>query len=309
MPQQIWLVTATTGGLGASIVKHLTARGDRVIATGRNANQRLAHLKSDNVALLDLDVTAPRAQVNASVKEAWDIWGRIDVLLNNAGVSAPKTIEEADDDFVSNIFEVNLFGTLRVTQAILPYFRSAQSGTVAFIGAGVGWGPLPFLTHYAASKAALDIFVEGLSKEVKSFNIHCMIFEPGGFPSQLGAAREGSTEGFGKYQPLIEAYNPLFAHTMGIFASEIVPNVPGDINKLAERIADCVKGEGVCAGKPRPLRVILGCDALRLIQQKCKEQLELANTWEDVSLSTDREGHDHEASPGMLRLTSILGQE
>ncbi|KAL2678922.1 hypothetical protein Neosp_009674 [[Neocosmospora] mangrovei] len=306
MPQLIWLVTATASGLGAAIVQHLTARGDRVIATGRNADERLGHLKSDNVAILELDVTAPQQQINAQIEKAWQVWGHIDVLLNNAGVSAPKSIEEATDDFVRSIFDVNLFGTLHVSQAILPYFRSQQSGILAFTGAGVGWGPLPFLSHYAASKAALDIFVEGLAKEVKSFNINCMIFEPGGFPSQLGAAREGSVEGFGKYQPSIDAYKPLFDETMGVFASEIVPNVPGDISKLSERIVDCVKGEGVCAGRPKPLRVILGSDALRLIQQKCKEQLELTNTWEDISLSTDRDGHDHVASPGMLRLTSIL---
>ncbi|RSL61040.1 hypothetical protein CEP54_006464 [Fusarium duplospermum] len=264
MPQLIWLVTATTSGLGAAIVQHLTARGDRVIATGRNADERLAHLKSDNVAILELDVTAPRQQIDAQIEKAWQVWGHIDVLLNNAGVSAPKSIEEATDEFVRSIFDVNLFGTLHVSQAILPYFRSQQSGTLAFTGA-----------------AALDIFVEGLAKEVKAFNIDCMIFEPGGFPSQLGAAREGSVEGFGKYQPLVEAYKPLFDETMGVFASEIVPNVPGDVKKLSERIVDFVKGEGVCAGKPRPSRVILGCDALRLIQQKCKEQLELANNWED----------------------------
>ncbi|KAM0544802.1 hypothetical protein ACHAPJ_011630 [Fusarium lateritium] len=306
MPQLVWLVTATTSGLGAALVKNLVARGDRVIATGRGATERLTELQSENVFLLDLDVTAPRAQIDEQVKKAWEVWGHVDVLLNNAGISAPKSIEEADDDFVRNIFDVNLFGTLHVTQSILPYFRAQQSGTVAFIGAGVGWGPLPFLSHYAASKAALGAFVEGLAKEVRRFNIRCIIFEPGGFPSQLGLPREGSVEGFGKYKPAIEAYNPAFEEMMGIFASDIVPNVPGDINKLSERIVDCVKVEGISAGRPEPVRVILGSDALRLIERKCREQLELANSWEDLSLSTDRDGHDHVASRGMLRLSSIL---
>ncbi|KAF4336112.1 3-oxoacyl-(acyl-carrier-) reductase [Fusarium beomiforme] len=306
MPQQVWLVTATTSGLGAAVVQNIAARGDRVIATGRGATDRLKHLQSDDVYLLDLDVTALRAEIDAQIKKAWDVWGHVDVLLNNAGISAPKTIEEADDDFVKNIFDVNLFGTLHVTQAILPYFRARQSGTVAFIGAGVGWGPLPFLAHYAASKAALGAFVEGLAKEVRRFNIRCIIFEPGGFPSQLGQPREGSVEGFGKYKPSIDAYNPGFEELMGVFVSDIAPNVPGDISKLADRIVDCVKVEGISAGRPKPVRVILGSDALRLIEQKCKEQLELASSWEDVSLSTDRDGHDHVASKGMLRFSSIL---
>ncbi|KAM0336984.1 hypothetical protein ACHAPQ_003572 [Fusarium lateritium] len=306
MPQLIWLVTATTSGLGAAVVQSLTARGDRVIATGRGATKRLTHLQSDDVYLLDLDVTAPRAQIDEQIKKAWDVWGHIDVLLNNAGISAPKSIEEADDDFVRNVFDVNLFGTLHVTQSILPYFRARKSGTIAFIGAGVGWGPLPFLAHYAASKAALGAFVEGLAKEVRRFNIRCIIFEPGGFPSQLGQPREGSVEGFGKYQPSIEAYAPAFEEMMNVFVSDIAPNVPGDISKLSERIVDCVKAEGIAAGRPEPVRVILGSDALRLIEQKCKEQLELSSNWEDVSLSTDRDGHDHVASKGMLRYSSIL---
>ncbi|KAF4454248.1 hypothetical protein F53441_3248 [Fusarium austroafricanum] len=306
MPQLVWLVTATTSGLGAAVVQNLTSRGDRVIATGRGATERLKHLESENVFLLNLDVTAPRAQIDEQIKKAWDVWGHIDVLLNNAGVSAPKSIEEADDGFVHNIFNVNLFGTLHVTQSILPYFRARQSGTISFIGAGVGWGPLPFLSHYAASKAALGAFVEGLAKEVRRFNIRCMIFEPGGFPSQLGIPREGSVEGFGKYKPSIDAYNPAFYEMMNAFISDIMPIIPGDISKLSERIVDCVKVEGISAGRPEPVRVILGSDALRLVEQKCKEQLELAQSWEDVSLSTDRDGHDHVASKGMLSYSSIL---
>ncbi|KAF5659554.1 ketoreductase [Fusarium heterosporum] len=306
MTQLVWLVTATTSGLGAAVVQKLTTRGDRVIATGRGATDRLKHLQSDDVYLLDLDVTASRADIDEQIKKAWGIWGHIDVLLNNAGISAPKSIEEADEEFVRNIFDVNVFGTLHVTQSILPYFRAQQSGTIAFIGAGVGWGPLPFLAHYAASKAALGAFAEGLAKEVRRFNIRCIIFEPGGFPSQLGQPREGSVEGFGKYQPAIEAYTPAFEEMMDVFVSDIGPNIPGDISKLSERIVDCVKVEGIAAGRPEPVRVIVGSDALRLIEQKCKEQLELCSSWEDVSLSTDRDGHDHVASRGMLRLSSIL---
>ncbi|EKJ74178.1 hypothetical protein FPSE_05641 [Fusarium pseudograminearum CS3096] len=306
MPQLIWLVTATTSGLGAAVVQNLTTRGDRVVATGRGVTERLKHLQSDDVFLLNLDVTAPRAEIAEQVKKAWGVWGRIDVLLNNAGISAPKSVEEADDDFVRNIFDVNLFGTLHVAQAILPHFREQKSGTLAFIGAGVGWGPLPFLSHYAASKAALGAFVEGLAKEVRRFNIRCIIFEPGGFPSQLGQPREGSVEGFGMYKPAIDAYNSGFEEMMGVFANDIAPSVPGDISKLSERIVDCVKVEGMSAGRDEPVRVILGSDALRLIEQKCKEQLELASTWEDVSLSTDRDGHNHVASKGMLRYSSIL---
>ncbi|KAM0430445.1 hypothetical protein ACHAPT_005792 [Fusarium lateritium] len=303
MTQLIWLVTATTSGLGTALVEHLVARGDKVIATGRRATERLSHLKSDNVALIDLDVTAPRTEIDAQVKKAWEIWGHVDVLLNNAGVSALKTIEESGEEFMRNIFDVNLFGNINVTQSILPYFRAQRRGTIAFTGAGFAWGPLPLLVHYSASKAALGIFVEGLSKEVSQFNINCIIFEPGGFTSLLGVPRQGSDE---EDQPPIAAYGPLYDQVTGVFANEILPNIPGDVNKLSERIVDCVMSEGICADRPPPVRVILGSDSLRLIKQKCTEQLELADKWEEVSLSTDRDGRDPTVSQGMLRFASIL---
>lgn len=213
------------------------------------------------------------------------------------------------DEFVDSIFNVNLFGTLRITQAILPYFRAQRSGTIAFTGAGVGWGAIPFLSHYAASKAALDIFVEGLATEVQPFNIRCVIFEPGGFVSQLGMPREGSNDGFGKYKPAIADYNALFDDMMNVFATDIGPNMPGDVNKLAERVVDCVQRKGLFAEQPWVVRVILGSDSLAVIRQKCKEQAKLADDGEVVSLSTDRDGHSHVPSQGMLRFTSILEPE
>ncbi|KAM5352945.1 hypothetical protein ACJ41O_005667 [Fusarium nematophilum] len=306
MPQLIWLITATTSGLGAALVEHLVARGDKVIATGRRVTERLSHLKSDSVEVINLDVTAPRAEIDAQVKKAWEVWGRIDVLMSNAGIAAPKSIEEAGEDFVRNIFNVNLFGTMHVTQAILPYFRAQKRGTIAFTGAGLGWGPLPFMVHYSATKAALGIFVEGLAKEVKSFNINCIMFEPGGFASQLGVPREGSNEGFGVYKPSISGYEPLFNDVMGVFVSEILPNIPSDVNKLSERIVDCVKSEGTYAGRTPPVRVILGSDSLGVIKQKCREQLKLADEWEEASRSTDSDAFDGKVSQGLLRHTSIL---
>jgi hypothetical protein len=207
---------------------------------------------------------------------------------------------------VQKLFSINLFGTLHVTQAVLPYFRAQKSGTIAFTGAGVAWAPLPFLTHYSASKAALDIFVEGLSKEVRGFGIRCIMFEPGGFASRLGQPRDGFDEGFGKYQPAIADYKPLFDDTMTMFMKDIAPHIPGDVIKISQRIVEVVKGEGGVGNKDWPVRVILGSDSLNVIKQKCTEQLKLADEWQDVSLSTDSDGHDHTTSKALLEVTSML---
>lgn len=96
MAPLVWLVTGTTSGIGAALIKHIVERGDKVIATGRKAEQRLGHLKSDTLAVLELDICGGRQHVQEQVKKAWEIFGRIDVLVNNAGASAMKSAEEAE---------------------------------------------------------------------------------------------------------------------------------------------------------------------------------------------------------------------
>ena len=92
----VWFVTGTTSGIGAALIDHIVARGDKVIASGRKVEQRLGHLKSDNLALLDLDITEGSINIAAQVKKAWEIFGHVDVLMNNAGMSAMKSAEEAE---------------------------------------------------------------------------------------------------------------------------------------------------------------------------------------------------------------------
>ena len=168
MAPLVWLVTGTTSGIGAALVDSIAARGDKVIATGRNASQRLADKKSDNVAALDLDVAASKADIEVQIRKALDIFGRIDVLINNAGMSSTSSVEEASEDFVSQLFQVNLFGAMKVTQAVLPHMRAQKFGRIGFIGAGLGWQPFPFLGHYAMAKAALS------SRHTSSPHLSCL---------------------------------------------------------------------------------------------------------------------------------------
>jgi len=158
MTQLVWLITGCTSGSGLTLAHAIVARGDKVIATGRGASSRLAFLQAsspENITLLDLDVTAPLPEIQSIANKAFSIHGRIDVLVNNAGRSGMSTLEEGSEEFVKNIFDINVFGAMKVTQAMLPYMRAAKKGTVAFIGAGLGWVAMPFLTHYSVTKAAL----------------------------------------------------------------------------------------------------------------------------------------------------------
>ncbi|KAK4040359.1 hypothetical protein C8A01DRAFT_46256 [Parachaetomium inaequale] len=257
MPPLIWLITGATFGLGEALVSHIVARGDRAVPTSRQAEQRLAALRSDNVVVVDLDVSASRE-------------------CRGGG-------EEG---------EGCLFG--RSISCHVPLFPLTRRGAVAFIGAGVAWAPIAFLAHYPAAKAALDRFVEGLRKELHGQGIHCTVFKPGGFASQLTRPRSESDEGFGQYQPAVQDYAGLFAETMDVFSSEIALSVPGDV----------VKRRGGMAGQ-LPVRVVLGSDAVALVDQKCREQLGLLGEFEHVSL-TDRGDADGFRYEGMLRLTSML---
>ncbi|KAK3988978.1 hypothetical protein QBC44DRAFT_328523 [Cladorrhinum sp. PSN332] len=304
MAPLVWLITGCTSGIGLALVNGILARGDQVIATGRGITTRLAHLKDasnpDSLSLLDLDVTAPLSSIQSTITQAVSIFGRIDVLVNNAGKSKMSSIEEANEDFVKSIFDVNLFGAIKATQAVLPHMRAAHTGTVAFIGAGLGWVSLPFLTHYSLTKASLTMFAEGLQKEIGPLGLRSVIFEPGGFESRLAEGREGDPFGA---PPQIEDYVPLFGKIFG--GNALAHGVPGDITKLPNAVIDVVKGEGLAKGRPFPLRVLLGSDTLDAVRQKLDEQSQLIHTWEDVTLSVVKEGR-RETGPWLLDNCSIL---
>jgi NAD(P)-dependent dehydrogenase (short-subunit alcohol dehydrogenase family) len=208
------------------------------------------------------------------------------------------------DEYTQNLFNVNVFGPVRVAQAILPLFRQQGSGFIAFIGAGLSWGGIPFLNFYSAAKAALNAFVEGFRNETRNQPIQCTILEPGGFNSELGKARAGSNEGFGAYQPVIEPYVELWNEVLGVFVNEITPNVPGEIEKFAKTILELLGDEET--RRKLPVRVILGSDAVGVVKQKCEEQLSLLEEYKDVSKRTDKDGAENLDYSGTVNLTSIL---
>ena len=179
MARLVWLVTGSTSGIGLDLVHHVAARGDIVLATGRSATTRLAHLRSESIIPFDLDVTAPIGTIRFQISEAVSYAGRIDVLFNNAGVARPCTIEEASDEFVARLFEVNVFGPMKVTQAVLPHMRAAGGGRIGFSGTGFSWAPMPFTVHYAAAKAALS------SKQFPLSCLHGSSMPCFPFPTQL----------------------------------------------------------------------------------------------------------------------------
>ncbi|TDZ39574.1 Oxidoreductase BOA17 [Colletotrichum spinosum] len=301
----VWLITGTTSGFGSAMMEQFTARGDKVIAAGRNASQRLADKKSASIYPLDLDMTAPLAVFEKQAEEAIAAFGHIDVVVNNAGVSVPQAIEEAEQAFTAKVFDANLIGAMRLVQATLPHFRERKQGTFAFIGSGLGWESYPFLAHYATAKAGLSMFAEGLQKEVAHLGIRSVIFEPGAFATGMGQTRTAADEGLGG-APKIAGYQGYFQQEWGKFGDFVSQGFLSDTEKLPSAIWDVVKGEGLASGKPFPVRVPLGADSLAAIRQKCREQLQLCDEWEQVSLSVAKDGVEQVVNAHLMKRFSIL---
>src|SRR5271169_664807 len=153
--QRVWLVTGANSGFGAEFVHQILARGDKVIATGRNP-AKLAVLSDTKAHLLKLDVTSPLQELQAIAKEAASVYGRIDVLVNNAGYIEMGTIEETTPERTFQQFNTNVFGLLNVTRAVLPYMRERRSGAVVNIGSIGGWGGIAGAGLYCATKAVVS---------------------------------------------------------------------------------------------------------------------------------------------------------
>lgn len=162
----VWLVTGCSSGFGLEFVLQIIARGDYVIATARDdyviatardlSKHGVMQLSFDDVPLLQLDVTASQESLNEKIAEAIKIYGRIDVLVNNAGYVALGGWEDLGYDGFVKQFETNVFGLLKVTNAVLPQMRERRSGTLVFMSSLSGWKGDEFCGAYAASKFAVE---------------------------------------------------------------------------------------------------------------------------------------------------------
>jgi NAD(P)-dependent dehydrogenase (short-subunit alcohol dehydrogenase family) len=178
----VWFITGCTTGFGRELAKQVLQNGWRAVVTGRG-KERMADIAEghgDQALLLELDVTRPD-QIRAAVKAALDRFGRIDVLVNNAGYGYQSTIEESDDQAIRDQFEANVFGLFAVTKAVLPSMRARRSGHVINISSVAGFIGFPGSAFYAASKHAVEGFTDSLRAEGEPLGIKATAIEPGPF--------------------------------------------------------------------------------------------------------------------------------
>lgn len=273
---QVWLITGSSRGFGKALAEAVLAAGHRLIATARQPAQldALVARYGDQVRTVALDVT-DTAAAHAAVQAAVDAFGRLDVVVNNAGYGNLATIEEGSDDDFRAQLETNFFGTVNVTRAALPVLRRQRSGHIiqfSSIGGRIG---VPGMGAYQSAKWAVEGFSEVLAKEVAAFGIKVTLVEPGGFRTDWGGPS------MTVYAPTDDSeYAAVLAPMMALRKAH-VGNETGDPAKAAQAILSI-------AGIPQPpLRLLLGSDAVHLAKQQLARMAEEDAKWRTLSLSTD----------------------
>ncbi|TYB50090.1 SDR family NAD(P)-dependent oxidoreductase [Nonomuraea sp. PA05] len=270
-----WLITGASRGLGRRLAEAVLEAGDRVVATARSPKQLddLLARHGDQVRAVALDVTDAAAATRA-VQEAVDAFGRLDVVVNNAGYGNSAPIEEmAEDDFRAQI-ETNLFGVVNVTRAALPVLRTQRSGVfVQFSSIGGRVGGTPGMGAYQTAKFAVEGFSEVLANEVAPFGVKVIIVEPGAFRTDWqGSSME------------MHAVGPDYEQTVGAihrYRRETDGAQSGDPARAAKVIIDVVRDDDP------PRRLLLGSDAVASAQKAGAIRAAETEKWADVSRSAD----------------------
>ncbi|KAJ2933892.1 hypothetical protein H1R20_g3203, partial [Candolleomyces eurysporus] len=274
----------TSSGFGRRLVTSALSRGDRVIATARSLeklNQELSacglsESEMQNLRTLQVDITAGEAVLKEKANQAAAFWGRIDVLVNNAGFGQPALVEEGGSKICRRQYEVNVFGLLDMTTATLPHIRASQ-GYLVNIGSRSAWHTeLPGLAFYASSKAAVQALTETMFAELTPLGVKVLLVAPGAFRT------EGIYGGQFPKDNIIPAYDTLREASIKRFLS-IAGTEKGDPDKAMDFLVDVVRGEGKAAGRPWPLYLTLGEDAAANARSRGDKVVADIENWKDLT--------------------------
>jgi NADP-dependent 3-hydroxy acid dehydrogenase YdfG len=271
---KVWFITGASRGFGRVWTEAALERGDKVVATARKL-ESIAELNEkygENVLTLALDVT-DSAQVEQVVKQSHQHFGKLDIVLNNAGYSLVGTIEEASADDVKALYETNIFGPLAVIKAALPLLRQQGYGHILGTSSGVGHVTLPVIGYYCSSKWAFEAIHESLAAEVKAFNIKVTIIEPGAYATEFG-----SQESL-KFSPAMNIYAPLYEQIFGRMRGM----ERGDPDATPKALFKVVDAENP------PLRFNLGSHNLPWVRSAYEARLAEWEAWQEVSASAQGE--------------------
>ncbi|MES2266020.1 MAG: oxidoreductase [Bacteroidota bacterium] len=271
---KVWFITGSSRGLGRSLTEAVLATGDKVAATARNTDslKELEDKYPGQVYTIQLDVTN-YPQVHRAIADTVSHFGKIDVLVNNAGFGITGAVEAYTDEQVRSQLETNLYAPIEITRAVLPYMRKQQSGyilQISSIGGRVGSGGVSI---YQAAKFGLSGFSEGLAVEVAPLGIKIICVEPGGFRTDWGG--DSMT-----YAPHVDGYETTVDNRVSAFRNGSFKPI-GDPDKAAKVIIEMVNNP-----EP-PLHLLLGSEAVAIVKHSEAAKLRELEKWERTSISTD----------------------
>lgn len=266
--KKTWFITGASRGFGRIWAEAALTRGDNVAATARKLDD-IADLKErfgNAVLPLALDVTDAE-QARRAVQQAHTHFGKLDIVLNNAGYTLVGTVEEASETEVRALFDTNYFGMLHVIKAALPLLRQQGSGHILGVSSTLGIIAMPLIGFYSATKWAVESLHESLAQEVKPFGIKVTLIEPGSYATEFGSpASLKQSEG-------MEVYGPIRQRVFGALSTQ----ERGDPHATAGALLKVVDAE-----EP-PLRLILGNKNLPLARAAYTDRLATWEAWEEVS--------------------------
>jgi NAD(P)-dependent dehydrogenase (short-subunit alcohol dehydrogenase family) len=272
---KVWLVTGSATGLGRNIAEALLASGDRLVATARDPRRMedLVKKHGDQVRTAALDVADADA-ANAAVRVALDAFGRLDVVVNNAGYGDIAPFEQLSPERFKALMDTNFYGVVYMTRAALPIMRKQKSGCILQISSVGGRLARPGSAGYHAAKWAVGGFTESLAQEVAPFGVKMCALEPGGMRTNWGArANQDMPELLPDYEPSVGAVVKALASYWGHEMSD-----PVKVAQLILRLAD---------SDQLPAHLLIGSDAIEYAGQAEATRAAEADRWRNFSISTD----------------------
>lgn len=273
--QKVWLITGCSTGFGRELAIFTISKGYRVAVAARNTDdvKDIIEGNEDKAIALKLDVTKA-ADIKAAVQKTLDTFGRIDVLVNNAGIGYFGAVEESEEDAVRNMFEINFFGLVKMIQETLPVMRAQRSGHIVNISSIGGLVGFPAVGFYNATKFAVDGLSESLAKETAPLGIKVTIVAPSGFRTDwAGRSANNSSIVIEDYATTAEANKNAIRGYSG--------NQPGDPARAAQAIVKAVESNDP------PLRLLLGAAALKGARNKIALLNKDFDTWKETTVWAD----------------------
>ena len=272
---KVWFITGCSTGFGRELASLALQQGNKVVVTARKTSdiEDIVTPYPETAIAVKLDVT-DKADIKASVEKAMETFGKIDVLVNNAGIGYFGAVEESEEDEVRRMFEINVFGLANMTKEVLPIMRKQRSGHIVNIASIGGLVSFPAVGFYNATKYAVDGLSEALAKETAHLGIKVTVIAPSGFRTDWA----GRSANNSKIE--IEDYAP----SSGKNKNDIrgySGNQPGDPVRAAQAIIKAVNSENP------PLRLLLGAAALKGARNKLVQLQKDFDAWEETTVGAD----------------------